>query len=326
MVWQAVQAVIVIFLMIGAGLFVSWRKWVSPENAKIFPKLIINLSFPCTIIYSLSTKLSRELLLESWLPIAIAFFVVPVMFFFSKLVAMLFRIPRARRGVFSMLFAFANAVFIGFPVAQALFGDAGMPYAVFYYLANTTWFWTLGYYGVQKDADLMCGRQSTFSVGGMLKKLVSPPIITVALMFIIVLMGIQLPKFVLTTAQYIGGMTSPLSLLFMGCVIYGIGFSGLKYEKGMGSVMLGRFLLIPVFCFAVCTLVMQFVPQHGTAIDLALMRNVFTIQSSLPVMTQTVIVCELCGADTGYAAKAVVWTTLFSLISIPLYMTLFQFV
>ena len=325
MVWQAIQAVIVIFLMIGAGLFVSHRKWVSREAANVFPKIIINISFPCTIIYSLYTKLSRQMLLQSWLPLMIAFFVVPIMFFFSKLIARLFKIPKELRGVFSMLFAFANAVFIGFPVAQALFGDAGMPYAVFYYLANTTFFWTLGYYSVQKDADLISGRYSQFSIGGMLGKLVSAPIITVIVMFIVVLTGLKLPELVLTSAQYIGGMTSPLSLLFMGCVIYGIGFSGLKYERGIGPVMLGRFLIIPVFCFAVCTLVMQLVPQGG-AVDLTLMRNVFTVQSGLPVMTQTVIVAQLRGADTGYVAKAVVWTTLLSLVTIPLYMTLFQLI
>ena len=326
MVWQAIQAVIVIFLMIGAGMFVSWRKWVLREGANIFPKIIINLSLPCTAIYSLYTKLSRELLLQSWLPISIAFSAVLVMFFFSKLVAGLFRIPKERRGVFSVLFAFANSVFIGFPVAQALFGDTGMPYAVFYYLANTTFFWTLGYYGMQKDAELISGRHSPVAPGSVLKKLISAPIITVAVMFIIVLTGLQLPEVVVTTAHYIGGMTTPLSLLFMGCVIYGIGISGLKYERGIGPAMLGRFLLAPVFCFAACTLIMQFVPQTGSAVDLALMRNVLTVQSGLPVMTQTVIVAQLRGADTGYAAKGVVWTTLFSLISIPLYMTVFQFI
>ena len=326
MVWQAIQAVIVIFLMIGAGVFVSWRKWVSREAANVFPKLIINLSLPCTAVYSLYTKLSRELLLQSWLPIAIAFFVVFVMFFLSKLMAALFRIPKHRRGVFSVLFAFANTVFIGFPVVQALFGDTGMPYAVFYYLANTTFFWTLGYYGLQKDAELISGRHSAVSLGGVLKKLVSVPIVTVGVMYVVVLMDIRLPEFVLTTAQYIGGMTSPLSLLFMGCVIYGIGISGFKYERGIGPAMVGRFLIVPVFCFAVCTLVMQFVPQTGSAVDFELMRNVLTIQSAQPVMTQTVIMSQLRGADTGYAAKGVVWTTLFSLISIPVYMTIFQFI
>ncbi|MDD5017012.1 MAG: AEC family transporter [Eubacteriales bacterium] len=326
MVWQAVEAVLVIFLMIGSGLFVSWRKWVSADVAKVFPKIIINITLPCMIIYSLSANFSRQQLYESWLPLTIVFAVVPVTFFIGRFFAGILKIPQTRRGVFTVLFSFSNSVFIGFPVALALFGDAGMPYALFYYLANTTFFWLLGYYVIRKDADAISGRHSGVPAAEVLKKLITPPIVTVLVMFTVILLGLKLPDLMITTAEYIGRMTSPLSLMFMGCVIYGIGIKGMGHEKGMGAVLAGRFLVIPVLCFAVCTLVISLISQGGATVDFMLMRNVFTVQISLPVMTQTVIVAEMCGADTKYATKNVVWTTLASLITIPAYMILFQYI
>ena len=100
----------------------------------------------------------------------------------------------------------------------------------------------------------------------------------------------------------------------------------MKYEKGIGVILFGRFLLIPAICFAVCMLVITFAKPQGQAIDMTLMRNVFTVQIGLPVMTQTVITSELYGADVEYATKNVVWTTALSLITIPAYMVLFQFI
>jgi predicted permease len=63
-------------------------------------------------------------------------------------------------------------------------------------------------------------------------------------------------------------------------------------------------------------------PQRSS--ELALMRNVFVIQISLPAMMQTAIVSELYGADSAYATKNVFFTTLASLITIPVYMLLLQ--
>lgn len=57
MVWTAVQTVITIFVMIGAGIFISWKKWATAEAAAFLPKVIINVALPCMIIYFFSEKL-----------------------------------------------------------------------------------------------------------------------------------------------------------------------------------------------------------------------------------------------------------------------------
>lgn len=326
MVWQAVEAVLVIFLMISAGIFVSWKKWVSRETANVFSKLVIYVTLPCTVINNFMTHFSKSELQGAWLPLVTIFAVMPITFIVGRLFAKLFRIPETKRGVFTVLFSFSNSVFIGFPVAEALFGEAGMPYAVYFYLANTTFFWLLGYYAIRKDADILSGNHSKVSVKEIAGKLATPPIITILIMFVVVLLGLRLPDMIISTARYIGGMTSPLSLMFMGCMIYSVGIKGMKYEKGVGPMMFGRFLLIPAICFSVITLVISLTAPQGPSAEMVMMRNVFTVQSGLPVMTQTVIVAELYGADVKYATKSVVWTTVASLLTIPAYMVLFQYI
>jgi len=55
------------------------------------------------------------------------------------------------------------------------------------------------------------------------------------------------------------------------------------------------------------------------------MKKVFVIQAGMPAMTQTSIVAESYDADYKYAAVMTAATTIVSLVSIPLYMTLFSF-
>ncbi len=324
MVLTALQTVITIFVMISAGMFISWRKWVTSDSARLFPKIIINIALPAMIIYFFSEHLERRQLFESWLPLVIVFAIAPVSFILGKLVASIFRVPKERRGVFAVMFPFSNSMFIGLPVAYALFAEPGIPFAMFYYLSNTAFFWTLGYYSIRRDADILSGQQSSISFIEILKKVANPPTITLLAMFAVVLSDIELPSIIVDTARYLNGLTTPLSLLFMGCLIYGMGKTCVKFEKGLIPVMLGRFLLAPGLMFAACTAVIILFADNFPALDLTLMRSVFTVQAGLPVMTQTSIIASHCGADAEYATKSFFWTTLVSLATIPLYMLLFE--
>ncbi len=334
---EGLQAVLIVFLLIGAGVLAAWRKWLSPDTARALPRLIMNFALPCNIVTSFYSSFSsaredvhaaaQTQLVPPWIPLLIAFAVVLLSFAAGFLAARVFRIPRERRGVFIALFALSNSVFIGFPVAQALFGDKGMTYAVYYYLANTTCFWTLGYTLIRRDADFVRGEQSQIKAGEVFKNLVTPPLVTIAVMFIVVFSGIKLPQIVLDFGKYGGGLTTPLSLIFTGCTIFEAGIKGLRYERGIGAVMFGRFVLTPAMCFFACMLAFSLLlpgAVQARVDELILMRNVLTTQIGLPVMTLTVIVSQRYGADALYATRGVVWTTLASLVTIPAMVLLFQ--
>ncbi len=326
MVLAAVETVIAIFLMIGAGVFIASKKWVTSETMNIFPKIIVNIAIPCMIVYFFSDPeyITKQKLIDAWLPVALVFVVLPLIFILGKLIAAAFRIPRTRRGVFAALFPFSNSIFIGVPVATALFGSAGLPFVMYYYLANTTFFWTLGFYSIRRDADLINGAGSRVGIREVMRKLVSPPMITLIGMFIIVLSGVTLPPFLVTAAKDMNGLVTPLSLVYMGCMIYGYRKECFGFERDVVPVMLGRFLIAPGIIFAACTLAAGLFGGQLGSIDPVLMRNVITVQAGLPAMTNISIVAAYCGADSGFATKSFFWTTLASLLTIPAYMLLFH--
>ncbi len=326
MIWDSIQAVAVIFLLIGAGMLAARRKWITPQIADAFPRILVNLAVPCTAVYYFYTNFSRDQLLTAWVPLLVMAMAYPAAYVLGKLFAVVFRIPKTRRGLFTVLFSYSNSIFIGLPVAHALFGDPGLPYAMYYYLGNTTFFWVMGYFGIRRDADVISGCQTRVSAGEILKKLAIPPIIAIIVMFGVVLLRIPLPDFVVSAAGYLSDLTTPLSLIFMGSVIYEAGLRDLGFEKNIGQVLVGRFVLIPALIFFLSQLAIMLFAPGGAPAELALMRNVFTVQAGLPVMTQTVILSRLYGADVKFATKSFIWTTLASVVTIPAYMVLFQYI
>lgn len=314
MILNSIYTVLVIFILIGAGLFISHRKWVDRTTVQAFPKIIINFSMPSLLLVSFTKSFTSEELSRSGLLILAPLAATVVCFFLGRVFASVFKVSKSRRGVFTVLFALSNSVFIGFPVIQSLFGDAGMPYATFFYMANTICFWTLGYYSIKKDAQIITGEISKISIGEIIKKVLNVPLFFVVISVLLVYWKIKLPEVVLKPAEYLGNLTTPLSMIFIGCILYDIGFKKLKMEKDIILVIIGRFAVSGLVMFGTCYLL-------GIA---GLAKDVYIMQMTLPAMTSTTIVSELVKADSEFAAKGMAWTTVLSLITIPLVILIFS--
>jgi predicted permease len=236
-------------------------------------------------------------------------------------------------------------VFVGFPVAMAIFGEKGMIFAIFYFLANTTCFNTLAYLLISRDGEILRTGKAAVSAdagdmlslegagnvaGGflgdaavaqppkitaasMIKRVMQPPVITIFVAIFLVLLGIKLPDFANSTIAITSGITSPLSLIFVGTILHRVGFKSMKFEKGLSWVMVGRFILAPLVMLGVAAL-------YGLE---PFASHVFITQMALPVMVTAVIYAEACGADSSFATRGMVMSTLLSLIMLPILVILF---
>ncbi len=75
----------------------------------------------------------------------------------------------------------------------------------------------------------------------------------------------------------IGNLTTPLSIFYIGIVIYEMGFDKFKLDKDAILVFIGRFLVTPAFVWILNLFIP--IPQ--------LMRDVFIIMSAMPVMVNS---------------------------------------
>jgi len=309
---KSVSGVLIILVMIGLGYVLSRRGWFDDQAPKLIARLVTQIALPAYMISTITAKFSAATLKQTLPDLRFPVVSMLIMFGLSIIAFHLFRINPKHRGLFESMFLNSNTVFVGLPVNEALFGSQSLPFVLVYYMANTTFFWTLGVYLIQRDGQ----KDTKFDLKSTLQKIFSPPLLGFIVGVILVLLNIQLPNWIMKDFQYVGGLTIPLSMIFIGTAIAGAGLQNIRFNRDSLGILLGRFIIAP---FLMGCLVLP------TGMPL-LMKQVFILQAAMPVMTNAPVVSKLYGADADYAAIMVTETPLLSLVVIPILMVIVQHV
>ena len=305
---RSISGILVILGMILVGFVIGEKGWFDDKSRGLVAKLVTQVALPCYMLYTITQRFTAADLLKMLPALRFPALSMVILLGIATGVARIFAVRQDRRGLFISMFFNSNTIFVGLPINQALFGDASIPYVLIYYMCNTTFFWTLGTYLIQRDGE----GEAQFDLKTSLKKVFSPPLMGFLLGLVLVMLQIKLPAFLASDLQYLGNLTTPLSMIFIGLSVSHVGVKQLVLGKEQLLILLGRFLVAPLLMASI----VYWVPLPS------LMKQVFIIQSAMPVMTNAPVVARLYGADSDYAAVMVTETTLATMVVIPILMLL----
>ena len=305
---RSISGILVILGMILVGFIIGEKGWFDDKSRGLLAKLVTQVALPCYMLYTITQRFTAADLLKMLPALRFPALSMVILLGIATGVARIFAVKQDRRGLFISMFFNSNTIFVGLPINQALFGDASIPYVLIYYMCNTTFFWTLGTYLIQRDGE----GEAQFDLKTSLKKVFSPPLMGFLLGLVLVMLQIKLPAFLASDLQYLGNLTTPLSMIFIGLSVSHVGVKQLVLGKEQLLILLGRFLVAPLLMASI----VYWVPLPS------LMKQVFIIQSAMPVMTNAPVVARLYGADSDYAAVMVTETTLATMVVIPILMLL----
>ena len=305
---RSISGILVILGVILVGFVIGEKGWFDDKSRGLLAKLVTQVALPCYMLYTITQRFTAADLLIMLPALRFPALSMVILLGIATGVARIFAVRQDRRGLFISMFFNSNTIFVGLPINQALFGDASIPYVLIYYMCNTTFFWTLGTYLIQRDGE----GEAQFDIRTSLKKVFSPPLMGFLLGLVLVILHIKLPAFLASDLQYLGNLTTPLSMIFIGLSVSHVGVKQLVLGKDQLLILLGRFLVAPLLMASI----VYWVPLPS------LMKQVFIIQSAMPVMTNAPVVARLYGADSDYAAVMVTETTLATMVVIPILMLL----
>ena len=150
---NALESVFSIVLMISAGYFLSHKGWFDEKTSKLFSKLVCNLAIPCLMISQFTESFDKDKLISLGGGLLAPFASMAICYLIAIVISKVIRVKEGRIGTFRSMFFVSNSIFIGLPVNMALFGEKSVPSVLLYYIANTTFFWTIGAYGISKDGQ-----------------------------------------------------------------------------------------------------------------------------------------------------------------------------
>lgn len=308
-VLDALQSILTIITMVSIAYVLTSRGWFDQNTARLFSRLAVMISLPAFMFSSFMSVMDREELSVLGISFIYPLLSMLLMFVIGLVVIRAIKVSPGRRGIFLAMFSLSNTIFIGLPVNVSLFGEVSVPYVVLFYTVNTMLFWTIAVYAIRRDHPSGYVKEP---ISVSLKKIASPPLVAFILTMVLIILDIRPPRFILDTAGYLGNLTTPLSMLFMGIVIHSIDLKKLKIDREMLAILAGRFIIAPVVAY------LLFIPAD---IPL-LMKKVFIIEAAMPVMTQAAIVAQTYGSDHKYVTLAAAVSTMVGMLFIPIYMLL----
>lgn len=313
MVIQSIKSVFALMTLIGIGFYFAGKKWFGKPGMDFLSKFTVQVTIPFYMFYNIYKDIgSKEALAALVGRLPVTFTLILMCVGLAALVSMAIHVQDGRRYTFMAASGFPNVVFIGFPVIQALWGDHITSIGVIYYISSTVLFWTVGIWLLKKD-----GKSVAAGEGGLLsglKNLISPSIMGMLLAMAAIILGIQVPDFVLKPLSMISGVTSPLALIFIGSVIRNMDVSSIKFGKDLYAALAMRFLIVPV----AAALFLRMMPVSTD------MKQVFFMLSTMPAMAQMGIMAREYESDYEFACTVITLTTVISIFTIPVFMILMQ--
>jgi predicted permease len=309
-VWKSIESILTIIILIAVGYVFTHAGWFNESTSKLFSRVVMNISLPCYMFFNITTTFDRAQLESLSKNLIVPFVSIGSSYLLSIVVSNVIKVDRSRKGVFRSMFFASNTMFIGLPVNLALFGEASIPFVLLYYLANTTFYWTVGAYEVSMDNPLS-KRISIMNINTV-RRIFNPAVIGFLTGVLVVLSGLRMPAFISDSSKYIGNLTTPLAMIFTGIVLYSVKLREIKFDKDVITLLLARALICPLLML----LLLQFFPVPK------LMGMVFVIQAAMPAITSTGVVAREYGSDYQFAAVMTAVTTAASLVIIPVYMVL----
>lgn len=294
-----ITQMLMIFGIVLVGLFAAKRNlWAGDLDRKL-SIFIMNISMPALILASV---MGKDLAFENSELISLAVVAVVnyiVLIGLAYLIPHLFKVNKARLGISRFMLAFGNVSFIGYPVCDAVFGSKAVFCASVLNIPFNLLVFTIGVSFINGGKA-----KSAFSP----RLILSPCVIASLIAVVIAVARIQIPTPVGEWFHLLGDLTTPCALLIIGSSLSHIPVRDMLGNRFVYSMTLLRLFILPLAVGGVLAL-MGINP---------FVSDVAVVLSAMPVATNGIMLCLQYGKDERVMTQGIFFTTLLSVISIPL--------
>ena len=349
--WTAV-AKSVLIILVG---FTMTKLRIFPENTgKILSKIVMKVALPCLAFGAFMTTITTETFNSAIFSFFYGFFIYVAFIFLAKLIFKWVKDPTQRK-VLEILFVFGSTTFFGQPLINAVFPAAYNDSNMFN-IAYRVFLYSYAYISICNndeaaitDTSLTEKKKSGVGITTMLKRIFVNPIIIATLVgFVLwalqlipgstdvnnwwvisfnektgVFWNIQISlPWLYNTVKTIGGLSSPLVWIAIGCTLGKVSFKTAVGDKKVWAYCLIKVLVGPILNF-VLLLLINMIPVFNVTFTTVAAT---TIMWAVPPATVAVTYCINSDKCATFASSCSLLSTLTSVVFIPVYMILLTIV
>jgi hypothetical protein len=303
-------AVLPVFAIMGIGLGLRRRGWLSADADASLMRVTINLLLPCLIFDSVLGNAALRRPENLLLPPLVGFGMVAAGIAISRLFARAAGLKtKPEQRTFAFLTGLQNYAYLVIPLCVSLF-DSGTTGVLFVHnVGSEIAMWTLG-------VTVLTGS----GLGGGWKKILNAPLAALLLALVLNFAGMVFTppaavafagKTVLTVIHWFGQSAIPLALLLIGAIVadHLAEARGGKALRVVVVAALVRLALMPVLFL----LLAKYLP---CSLEL---KRVLVLQGAMPSAVLPIVLAQHYGGDARTALQVALGTSVLGLATIPLW-------
>lgn len=294
-------AITVMGIMILLGYALSAKIHITAQTKQVLVVVVLNIAVPSVILNGVfNTDVSDQLIQQ----IGIIFLLSIVFHLAAIAFALLFAKLAGFTSVFAkrmtILAALGNTGFIGIPLCVTIFGPTGGLLAAIFDAGLDLVIFTVGLFLLQSDRGFRLSQ---------LKSLLNIPLAAVIVGITSALLNFEPPAVVRQLTELLSGLAAPLAMLYIGILLQQLlKRTGFQVFPQIWFPISVRLLMIPAFTLAVLSVL----PMEE------LTRNVVILLSGMPTFMLAAILFSRYTDDEDTAVMTISFSTILSLITIPL--------
>ena len=298
--YSVATQVAVLFILIAVGFICSKKSIFDEHTIKHMTHFILYFVTPTVVINSFNREYDPLLVKKLLISTVCAVVAHLICILLSYL--LIHDKEQAKRAVLRYGIIFSNCGYMALPLQNALLGTEGIFLGTAYIAVFNLLTWTFG-------LVLMSGKTSEISIK---KVLINPGIIGIIIGLIIFLTPFKLPVIISSPVQHLANLNTPLPMMVIGFYLAEITtFSVLKDWKLILGIIV-RLIICPLA-------VLGFMLLCGIRDNIL---PAMVIAASAPSAANTTMFAAKYEKDTGTAVTMVAMGTLFSIITMPLVVSL----
>lgn len=298
----------VLFAILFTGWFLRKINFIDDKMNRSINKLIVYFAYPCLIVHNIgSLDMTGNVIVSFLLTFGISLGCFYLYGLVSYGYAKLRKFPAEESGILEFAMATPNDGFMGFPVALIFFGEMGMLLMLAHNAAMNFFIFTYGVTLLRRNAQRQHATpKSLFKA--LLKLLMNPNILALLIGFILSLLGGILPEAVDEYLIYIGNISTPMAMIFIGSSLTNYRFADIIRSKVIIETSIVKLALLPV----VTAGLVYFLPVD------AIIKSIVVLGICFPVAATVSMLAEQEGHDPGPASKALFLSTVVSIVTVPI--------
>ena len=292
------------FVIVKAGV-------VKSEDSLPISKISLYLLMPAAIVNAFNVDVDRNVLLG----VVIAFAVAILIHVALLGVDAIFTRLSGGSAVERASVVYSNSGNLIIPIVSFVLGGEWVIYSCAFLSVQNVFLWT---HGIRLFSD---GKRLHLK-----KILLNPNIIAVIFGIALMLSGLKLPTFVSDVASSLGSMLGAVSMLIAGMLATDIKPKQMLARKRIYPILLMRMIICPVLVLLMLTGICALMRSVGLfeSIKLESLLLISFLATITPSASSVMQFAKINGKETDLAAAINIFSTVISILTMPLFVMLFE--